>query len=122
MRSGLWFAGVSALVAGTVGLLGGVLVGDPARTGVWSGASAAFVFQAVVFWLLFVRVFPGRSLAAHLLAMLGRLLMVGLAALVWVPRAGLPPAPTLFALVAVFFATTLVESVFVQFQQTTTRR
>lgn len=122
MRSGLWFAGLCVLIAGAVGLLGGSLVADSERTGVWSGAGAASVFQVSAFWLLFVWGLPGRPLAAYLLGMLGRLLMVGLAALVWVPRAGLPPAPTLFALVAVFFATTLVESVYVQFQHTTTRR
>lgn len=114
MRSGLWFTGISAVVTAAVGLLGSGLVAAPARAGVWAGAVLAFAFQTVAFWALFVGFFPRRRLVAHLLGMLGRFAVFGVAALVWVPLWGLPPAPTLFALVTVFFATTLVESVFVQ--------
>jgi hypothetical protein len=122
MRSGLIFTGISAAVAGAVALLGGSMVAAPARVGVWAGVGVAFACQLVIFWLLFVGVFPDRRVLAHLVGVLGRLLVFAVTALVWVPRAGLPPAPTLFALVAVFFATTLVESVFVQPNESLTRR
>lgn len=114
MRSGLSFTGIAAGVAGAVALLGAGMVAPPAREGVWAGVAVAFACQTIVFWLLFVGIFPDRRVLAHLMGVLGRLLVFALTALVWVPRSGLPPAPTLLSLVAVFFVTTIAESMFVQ--------
>lgn len=122
MRSGLSFTGISAVVALLLALGGGSLVAAPGRAAVWAGVGVAFVAQVAFFWVLFVGVYPSRRLLAHLMGMLGRFVVFALAALVWVPRSGLEPAPTLFALVSCFFATTLVESLFVQSRETPTRR
>jgi hypothetical protein len=102
-----------ALVAGGVSLLvavvGGAMAGPDGRPAVWMGAGVAFVIQWVLFTVLFVAAFAARPLVAHGVGILGRLLAVGAAALFWVPWAGVPAAPFLLALVAVFFMTTLVE-------------
>jgi len=122
MRSGLTFTGVCAVVAVLVALLGVGLVAPPGRSGVWAGVGVAFVAQVMIFWALFVGAFPTRRVLAHLVGMMGRLLVFALTALVWVPLSGLPPAPTLLALVSFFFVTTLAESLFVQPQVPSTRR
>ena len=121
MRSGLSFTGVSVVVALLIALVGGSMVAAPGREGVWTGVGVAFAGQVGIFWLLFVGVFPTRRILAHMVGMMGRLLVFALTALVWVPRSGLPPAPTLFALVSFFFVTTLVESLFVQPRETSRR-
>jgi hypothetical protein len=55
--------------------------------------------------------FAGKQLAAYGVGMLGRLLLVVGSALVLVPASGLPMGPTLFSLVTVLFATTVLEPV-----------
>lgn len=83
----------------------------PERLGaVAAGALLGGAFQALVFALT-AAVLPGKRLAAYGVGMVGRLLLVVLAALVVVPLAGVAPAPFLFALLAVLFATTLIEPV-----------
>lgn len=114
MRNALSFTGISTVVAVAVALFGISVVSASARGGVWAGAMVALACQTLLFWLFFVGIFRNQRLLAHLLGMFGRFFAFGVAALVWVPRAGLPAAPTLFSLVTVFFVTTLVESVFVQ--------
>ncbi len=79
------------------------------------GALAVGVLVAVAFQLLVLAIaavaFPQNALAAYGVGMLGRLLLVIVAALVIVPAAGLQPGPFLYSLVTVLFATTLLEPV-----------
>lgn len=120
MRSGFWYTALAALTALAVALLGGALV-ESARAGVWLGVGAAFAVQVSAFWLLFVALFPHRQVLAHGLGMLGRFLMVPLMALVVVPVVHAPAAPTLFAMVAVLFVTTLAEPVVLKIASKTRR-
>jgi hypothetical protein len=94
-----------------VGLLGAMLVQGDATRAVWLGAAIAFLVQVALFCILFLWAFSGRPLLAHGLGMLGRVVAV-VYLLFWVPQTGLPAAPLLFTLVAVFFATTLLEPLF----------
>lgn len=98
------------LIGALVYVAGIALAGASAQRGVAAGVVIGCGFQ-----LLFLAVahlaFPGKQLAAYGVGMLGRLLLVLVAALVLVPATGLPPAPTLFSLVSVLFATTLLEPV-----------
>ncbi|CAA9369189.1 MAG: hypothetical protein AVDCRST_MAG68-5316 [uncultured Gemmatimonadetes bacterium] len=97
---------IGALVYGA----GVALTGPGARTGVAAGVAVGCAFQLLL--LLIARVaFPGKHLAAYGVGMLGRLLLVVASALVLVPASGLPAAPTLFSLVTVLFATTVLEPV-----------
>lgn len=114
MRSALRYALAAAAIAALVGWAGSALVEPGNRDGVWVGAGVAAAVQAVLFWLLFVRLLPQQRGIAHALGVLGRFGVVGVMALVWIPYAGLPLAPTLFSLVTVFFVTTLVEPLFLQ--------
>jgi hypothetical protein len=79
------------------------------------GALAVGVLTAVAFQLLVLVIatvaFPDNALAAYGVGMLGRLLLVIVAALVIIPAANLRPAPFLYSLVTVLFATTLLEPV-----------
>lgn len=79
------------------------------------GALAVGVLTAVGFQLLVLLIatvaFPDNALAAYGVGMLGRLLLVIVAALVIIPAAQLRPAPFLYSLVTVLFATTLLEPV-----------
>jgi hypothetical protein len=79
------------------------------------GALAVGVGVAVVFQLLVLAIaafaFPDNALAAYGVGLLGRLLLVIVAALVIIPAAGLRPEPFLYSLVTVLFATTLLEPV-----------
>ena len=109
MKKGFRYTLVAVIVAAVAGLAGGVWLDESARSGVWVGAAVALVVQVGAFWLLFVWALPERSVLAHGLGMVIRMVAVGVAALVWLPRAGLPAAPTLFSLVAVLFLTTLSE-------------
>ena len=107
----LWLLPVAVLAIGALVYAGGVaLAGPGARGGIAVGVAIACVFQ--LFFLLVARVaFPGKQLAAYGVGMLGRLILVVAAALVLVPATQLPAAPTLFSLVTVLFATTLLEPV-----------
>ena len=122
MRSGLAFTGVSAVVAALVALLGGSVVAAPGRAECGPGWASPSRPKSSSSGSSSSAPSPSRRLLAHLVGMLGRLLVFGVAALVWIPRWGLPPAPTLFSLVTVFFVTTLAESRFVRSQESSTRR
>ncbi|HEV2146959.1 MAG TPA: hypothetical protein VGR37_06135 [Longimicrobiaceae bacterium] len=98
---------VSVLVA----LAGTGMAGPEARTGVVAGAAIGGAFQLLSYWALLV-LLPGRQMLGFGLGMLGRFALVAVVALVVLPLAGLPGAPTLFTLVSVLFATTLLEPVF----------
>ncbi|HEX2095537.1 MAG TPA: hypothetical protein VHG28_24285 [Longimicrobiaceae bacterium] len=103
----VWVVAVTLLVV----WMGARLAGPAARTGVAMGAGIGSVFQVLSFWMM-LALFPGRQLLAFGLGMVGRFGLVAVVALLVLPVAGLPAAPTLFALVAVLFATTLLEPLF----------
>lgn len=106
-----WLLPVAVLAMGALVYAGGVaLAGPGAHDGIAAGVAIACAFQ--LFLLLVARlVFPGKQLAAYGVGMLGRMILVVAAALVLVPATGLPAAPTLFSMVTVLFATTLLEPV-----------
>jgi hypothetical protein len=112
LHRALKFAVAAAGFALLVGVVGSAIAGPEHRGAVWSGAAVALVIQLVLCLLLFRWVFAGRPLLAHGVGMLGRLTAVGLLALFWVPWAGVPAAPLLFSVLAVFFLTTLLEPLF----------
>jgi uncharacterized membrane protein len=109
MRAGAWYTVLTALVAVLVAWLAGLPLDEAGRRGVRAGAAVAFAVQVVGFWVLCVWVFPRRRLLAHGLGFALRFVVVGLAALVWMPVASLPAAPTLLSLVGVLSLTTLFE-------------
>lgn len=109
MIRGVWYTAGALAAAAVVGLLGASLAG--ADSGVWTGVAIGTVVQVAGFWAFSVWLLPGQPVLAHGLGLLMRLLTVGLVALLWLPRAPVTPAPTLFALVGVFFLTMLVEPI-----------
>ncbi len=80
--------------------------------GIYSGAIMAAVFQIAAFTTLGLGILREKQLIAFLMQMVGRLSVLGITAFVLIPGLSLPPAPTLLTLVTVFFATTLMEPVF----------
>ncbi len=116
VKFGLWALGLGLLV----GLIGTGIAGPEGRLAVWLGVGVALVVQLVLFVALFVLAFAERPLVAHGLGILGRLLALVALALYWLPWTGIPAAPVLFSLVAVFFVTTLLEPLFL-FRLTTGR-
>lgn len=107
----LVFAALVAAVTALVIVAGGPMAGPAGREAVTTGALLGGIFQAAAF-LALATLFPDRGAVVFGVGMLGRFLVVALAALVLVPVAGLTPAPTLFALVSVLFGTSLIEPVF----------
>lgn len=95
----VWTAGI-AMTGEFVGVSAGVLV--------------ALGLQLAIFWGLFVFALPQQAILAHGLGILMRLFAVGVFALMGVSAAGLPPAPTLFSMVACLFVTTLLEPVYLR--------
>ncbi|HEU0016531.1 MAG TPA: hypothetical protein VFQ45_22815 [Longimicrobium sp.] len=82
----------------------------PERAALAAGVALGTAFQLLVLGIA-VFAFPGNALAAYGVGLLGRLLLVVVAALVIVPATGVEPAPFLYSLVTVLFATTLLEPV-----------
>lgn len=111
MKRGTMVAAAGTLVIGAVVYAAGLTLAQPQDR----GALAVGVLVAVAFQLLVLAIaavaFPENALAGYGVGMLGRLLLVIVAALVIVPAAGLRPAPFLYSLVTVLFATTLLEPV-----------
>jgi hypothetical protein len=105
------FAGAALGVTLVVGLLGALLAQGDAWKAVWLGAAIAFLIQVALFCFLFLWVCSGQPLLAHWLGVMGRVAAV-VFLLFWVPQSGLPTAPLLLTLVAVFFTTTLLEPLF----------
>lgn len=100
-------------VAGLMVWLAGVaMTGEMA--GVTTGVLVALAVQLIIFWGLFVLALPQQATLAHGIGILIRFLAVGVFALMGVPAAGLPPAPTLFSMVACLFVTTLLEPVYLR--------
>jgi hypothetical protein len=104
----------AALAAAAFVALAGVGMAPRFRDGILVGAGIAAVVQVAVFWLFFVRLYPGRGWHGYGLGLLVRLVVFGLAAFVVVPRAGLPLGATLFSLVGVFWLTTMMEPLFLK--------
>ena len=104
-----------AVLVATVTLLviaGGMpMAGEAGHGAVTAGALLGGVFQLCTFVLL-AMLLPGKPMLASGLGMVGRFVMVALAALVVVPVAGLPAAPMLLALVSVLVGTAVLEPVF----------
>jgi hypothetical protein len=111
VKRGTVIAGVGVLVIGALVYAAGLTLA-PADA---RGALAAGVLTGVAFQLLVLAIaefaFPGNALAAYGVGLLGRLLLVIVGALVILPASGLQPAPFLYSLVTVLFATTLLEPV-----------
>jgi hypothetical protein len=112
VQEALKYTVVAAALSLLIGVIGGLVAGPEARQAVWIGVAIAFVFQLLLFVLLFVVALAPQPMLAHGLGMLGRLFIVGSVALFWAPWADLPAAPLLFSLVTVFFVTTLIEPLF----------
>ena len=104
------FAALTLAAALLVWLAGSAMTDAAGRPGVLAGAAIATLFQLVVFTLTTALLRSSRF-AAFGVGMLARMLLVIVAALAIVPASGLPAAPTLFSLVTVLFATTLLEPV-----------
>ena len=104
-------AAVGVLVIGALVYAAGLGLARPdARGDMAAGVLVGVAFQLLILLIAAV-VFPQNALAAYGVGMLGRLLLVIVAALVILPAAGLQPAPFLYSLVTVLFATTLLEPV-----------
>ena len=111
MKSTLWVVPAGVLGIGALVYGAGVALAHPSgHTGIAVGVAVGCIFQMLL--LLTARVaFPGNQLAGYAVGLMGRLLLVGAAAMILVPATGLPAAPTLLSLVSVLFATTLLEPV-----------
>lgn len=111
MKRGTMIAGVGVLVTGALVYAAGLALARPdARGALLAGVVVAAAFQLTVLAIAEV-VFPDNALAAYGVGLLGRLLLVIVGALVIVPATGVQPAPFLYSLVTVLFATTLLEPV-----------
>lgn len=84
------------------------------RAGVWLGAAVGVAAQVLLFWTMFLWLFPGRRLLAHGLGMIARLMVFAMVALLLLSAPAGAAAATLFALVAVFFVSTVLEPVFLR--------
>lgn len=108
-RPGLVYGAAVAVATGGTLAAGAALA--PERFGsVLAGALVGAGFQLLLFALA-AAALPEKRFAAYGIGMLGRMLLVAVAALVVVPAAKLAAAPFLFSLLAVLFATTLIEPV-----------
>lgn len=111
MKRGTMIAGVGTLVIGALVYAAGLTLARPdARGALLAGVVVGVAFQLLVLAIAALA-FPGNALAAYGVGLLGRLLLVIVGALVIVPASGLQPAPFLYSLVTVLFATTLLEPV-----------
>lgn len=110
-RPGVSFALASAALALLVALAGLGIAGVGVVREVVSGAAVGWAVQAALFALCVEWLFPGRLVPAYVMGMVSRLLLIAVAAWIWVPLAGLEAAPTLLSLVAVLFLTTVLEPV-----------
>jgi hypothetical protein len=108
------FTAVCALVAALVVLIGGAVVAPPQRDAVRAGAAIGAVVQVAGFWIFAVWLFPGRLWEGYGLGLLARFAAFAVVALWMVPAMGLPLAVTLFAMVGVFWLTTMVEPLFMK--------
>ena len=111
MKRGAWMAAAGVLVVGALVYAAGLALAQPdARGDVAVGVLVGVAFQLLVLVIAAVA-FPRNALAAYGVGMLGRMLLVIVAALVILPAARLRAEPFLYSLVTVLFATTLLEPV-----------
>ena len=111
MKRATMISAAGVLVIGGLVYAAGLTLAQPdARGDMATGVFVGVAFQLLVLLIAAVA-FPDNALAGYGVGMLGRLLLVIVAALVIIPAAGLRPAPFLYALVTVLFATTLLEPV-----------
>lgn len=108
-KYGKRFARLAALAAGAVAVPAVMIAGAGAWPSVAVGVVLAWAMQVALFWALAVWLFPGRMALVYGLGMAGRFAVLGVTAFFVVPLSGLAPEATLFSLVAVMFATTLLE-------------
>jgi len=99
-----------AAVASVVFAMGAALVEGEALRAVGVGVLSGAVAQLLLFAIA-ATAFSSQRLLAYGLGMLGRMLLVVVAALLVVPATGLPAGPFLLSLVTVLFATTVLEPV-----------
>lgn len=107
------FSAVCLAAAVLVALIGSAWA--PAeRPAVLAGAGLGALVQAAGFWIFAVWLFPGRLWEGYGLGLLARFAAFAAVALWMVPALGLPLAATLFAMVGVFWLTTVVEPLFMK--------
>ena len=109
MRRGGWYTVAAALAGALVLAVGGAMAGEAGWAAVRTGVVIGVAVQVAGFWLLSVWALRDKPILAHGLGTLARMVAVGCVALIWLPRSGLPAAPTLLSLVGVFFLTMLFE-------------
>jgi hypothetical protein len=107
------FSAICALAAALV-LAIGTFWAPSQRGAVAFGAASGALVQAAGFWIFAVWLFPGRLWEGYGLGLLVRLAAFAVVAVWLVPTLGLPLAATLFAMVGVFWATTVVEPLFMK--------
>ena len=104
-------AAAGVLVVGALVYAAGLALTQPdGRSSMAAGVLVGVGFQLLLLAIAAVAV-PDNALASYGVGLLGRLLLVIVAALVIVPAARLRPEPFLYSLVTVLFATTLLEPV-----------
>lgn len=113
MRRGVRYT-ATVLALGLLAGAGSSMVRPEWREGVWVGAGVAVATQVLLFWTLFVWLLPGRQMLAHGLGMMSRLVVFAVVALLALRLPVGTAASTLFTLVAVFFASTVLEPVFLR--------
>ena len=118
MRFGIAAVAVSAMVL-VVGRWLASPAGDP---GVVPGVILALTTQLFASWMFAEVLLPGQRFLAYGLGMLIRFAVVAATALLVIPQTGIPAAPTLLALVSVFFVLAVLEPVFMPSSKETIAR
>lgn len=104
---------IAAVVALLIGVVGGSIPAA-ARDAVWVGVALGYVAQMAAFWAFFVWIMPGRRILAHGLGMVWRMAVVGITAVLLLRAETGVVASTLFAMVAFFFVSTVLEPLFLR--------
>jgi hypothetical protein len=108
------FTGVCVVAAVLVVLIGSAFVTPAQRDAVRIGAGIGALVQVLGFWIFAVWLFPGRLWEGYGLGLLARFAVFAAVALWMVPALGLPLGVTLFAMVGVFWLTTMAEPLFMK--------
>ena len=112
MKSSLLFAAISLAVTLIAALVLGVAFDEPAELrAVWMSAGVAYVVQLLAFAIARV-LRRDNVMLGWGMGVLVRLVTLIAFALVFVQALGLPPSAALISLVIYFFATTLIEPLF----------
>jgi hypothetical protein len=114
------YTGVAAVVALLIGLVG-ASIPAATRDAVWVGVALGYAAQMAAFWAFFVWIVPGRRILAHGLGMVWRMVVVGITALLLLGAETAIVASMLFALVAFFFVSTVLEPLFLRTEPLTRR-